>query len=183
MQRSVFFLLLLPSLLFGQVHSVTVWWSPGHCNQKCGVVLVERFKRAKEIADANVNLASGEAKLVWKEKRRFSYRPIKRIMQAAGVGVNRIEVKVSGTLQEKKNRMYLISSGDKTRFLLMAPAPVRERRYATTVDPRVYPIDANLKQKLLRFGSDADVMLSGPLYRPSRAGDPTLIVDGVGLAR
>jgi len=176
--RKIFFsfTFLLWGFLGAEIHSVVVKWSSGHCTERCALTIQERLSRQREIQEIEINPSLGELTLKWAEKRKFSYFPIKRAFQAAGVGVNAIYVEVSGDLQERKDQVYLISKGDKTRFLLMAPVRYQSRRYSGVIDPRVHAIDPSFKAKLMELGKK-NVTFSGLLYRPALGGDPILIVE------
>jgi hypothetical protein len=175
-------LLSLCSILNAEIEWITIRWTSSLCLDSCVKGLRARFSQIDGVADVYIDQAAGQAKLKWKPNKTFSYTPIHGAMAMIGLYIKDIHMKVHGTIMHDRQNVYLISSGDNTRFQLLGPVQVNTTGYSMQASATSHPLTNETKSLLLDVeNKKGSVSIEGPLFQAWRAPPLYLITDQVNV--
>lgn len=153
--------------LQSEIHEVSVTWVGIECQTSCMNGLKKQFQAIPGVAE--VSMSSGMALLKWKPNATFNYSSINTAMRMIGLNMQTTRVKATGKIQSTKNTIYLISSGDGTRFELANPVHYNPSGQSSEHNLGARYLSPELKQKLLDAEAQKQIVtISGPLFMPIR---------------
>jgi hypothetical protein len=160
--------LAIGSALEAEVEEVAVTWNAVKCLNACVSLIEQNFNGIHEVSDLKIDSAAGRAVMKWRPNYPFSYEPFRYASAAVGIHITSMRLRVKGTVSHDSNDVYLTSSGDDSRFLLLGPIQTEPGRYTPKYNPATHPLPPEMRDKLL----DAEkkglpVVISGPLLLPS----------------
>jgi hypothetical protein len=154
--------------LQAEIEQIDIRWNAFKCLETC-VPFIERGLQAiPQVTHIQVNAKEGTASMGWNPTVPFSYEPFKLASATAGIHFDEMRMRVKGTVSHEGDHLYLTSSGDHTRFLLIGPLKAEPGRYVPRFNVATRPLTGDAKNQLL----DAEknglmVTISGPLFLPS----------------
>jgi len=164
-----------------EVVDVLITWSPGLCQQTCGQGLQRYLSEIPGVAQVDINLTSGSAKMRWKPNQPFNFSYIDHATRV--VGLPRIlnsRIKVRGTIQRSGDTFNLISLGDNTSFLLLGTTQPTPGRYEIQTSLYNRPLSEAIKNRLLESQRQHQVVtIDGQLFEPVRQINPVIIVENI----
>lgn len=179
MRSLIFSLILFTSAsLFGEIDFVQLYWTPELCRDDCGKTLIAHFEKIKAIQNYDLSIPQGRATLYWRPNFPFSFSTINSAMRLVGLKVLNTRVRVVGTISITRNKISLVSLGDRTRFILINKiSPVYgEQVVASSLENRGFTRSQSKEFQILSEERTL-VQVEGPLFLPARYITPHLIVD------
>lgn len=162
--------LLLSISLFAEVQKVVLKWDPKLCPQSCMQILEQRLTKASGVQGVEMNIAEGSATLGWNPTIPFSFVPLNYALRWVGIRENDVRVQVKGTVSISGNTYAVISSGDRTRFVLFGPVDSKPNQYSVQYNSGNRPLADETKEKLLKAKQqNLSVTVSGTLFMPYRS--------------
>ena len=159
--------LMNPSCLRAEIKTVVVTWNRKLCSDSCVKLLEEQFKKGKNYNSFRIDQSRGEARMQWKPGKRLTYESAMKPLQHVGLGYNVFYVVVRGTIKQKGDKIFLISSGDNTEFDLISP--ITDKYPARVPKARAARhLSKQHKEQLLKAAQQNKVVeIDGPLFLPS----------------
>ncbi len=167
-----------------QVEEAVIRWTPGVCTASCAAGIRTQLNKINGVSEISVNENQGQAVLKYNKGARFSLDQITLAMQMMGIWTEEIHLKVTGTVRQAGQDLFLASSGDGTQFLLLGqarpfpgqPPNVYVDQYNTA--NRALPDDVR-KLLLDKATQKQEVIITGPIFQPERAPPLMLIVENI----
>lgn len=167
--------LFISSALSAEIQEVTLLWQPGLCGDKCIQELNRQLSKIPGVAAVRLDEGTGRAFLTWKPNSVFAFQPINAAVRYVGIRVNDIRLKVRGELVDDRGTIKLISSGDRTPFILINSAIPQQGAYTETHNPSVRNLSPELRNQFLEaIKQKSIVTIDGPFFEPYRS-PPNLI--------
>jgi len=183
MKLTSFFLLTFAALLVvaelkADIQKVTITWTQGLCVDNCPKNLEVQLRKVPGVSDIQINGLSARADISWKPNMYFSYKAVEAAMSMIGLSINDIRVKVRGSLTHDDVVVWLVSTGDGTRFMLLSPMQTSLTQYSEFYNVESHKLNPDMRDRLLQAElNDAVVTIEGPLFSPERSPPLTLIIE------
>lgn len=165
---SLLALLVVGNLLHAEIEQIDIRWNAFKCLDACVPFIERGLQGIPQVTHIKINSKEGTASMGWNPASPFSYEPFNLASATAGIHFDEMRLNVKGTISHEGDNLYLTSSGDHTRFLLIGPVKTEPGRYVPRFNVATRPLTGDAKNQLL----DAEknglmVNISGPLFLPS----------------
>lgn len=168
-------LLISLATLQGEIQSVTIGWTKGFCDKRCGELLEKTLKTQSQIAAVSVNVDEASAKMTWKPNSQFNYQMVNVPARRVGISIHWASIKVHGTLEVSSQNITLVSIGDGTRFKLLNMPPPSSNKQVEYNNIGSYKITPQLLDIFRTAQKNYQtITVSGYLFQPWR--NPLAIV-------
>jgi hypothetical protein len=138
--------------LAAEVISVRLKWNDVACARDCRNNIQSIIQRVKGVSSLAIDPGFGEATIGWDPNVPFSLDAITTPIRSYGVRLDAINISVRGTISHDSMNVYLVSSGDRVRFLLLGPTRVEApgtNRYVMERSAANHPLGDAMKAQLL----------------------------------
>lgn len=155
--------------LKGEIEEIIINWNAFKCQESCVAQIEQNFSAIKEVSNFKIHPDIGSATMKWSTTQQFSYEPFRYAAAAVGIRISTMRVRVKGTVAQDSQNMYIVSSGDGTRFQLIGPLQTEPGRYIPNYSLTTHPLTPHLREKLIKAERNKlTVVISGPLFLPSK---------------
>lgn len=160
----------MPSPCRSEIEEVIIKWDPLLCKQACIKGLEKRFGQVPGVQSVEMNRAEGSSKMSWKPNVPFAFTPLNAALRWIGIRQNDVRVKVRGTVSESGNAFFLISNGDRTKFVLINRVYSDPGEYVVQFNTQNREIKGELAKTLREVKKAKDIVsINGTLFMPLRS--------------
>lgn len=169
------------SLSEAEIIRATVRWNPISCDKFCVANLAGQFGKIPAVEAASINQAAGQVDLTYRRNAPFSFDSLNYALAALGLPVMDVRLRVRGIIQHNAQDVFLVSSGDGTRFTLLNPVVPDNSGQAAEFNFYARYLRPPLRQRLLEIESQGETaVIEGPLFMPERGFTLSLVVESLG---
>lgn len=163
--------LCLSNNLMAEIETVRIKWTPSLCRlESCIKGLEQQFRRVRGVADVEIDQPGGQTILRWRPDVQFTYPAVYTAMAMIGLSVDDIHLRVRGRIVHDAQNVFLISTGDETRFQLFGPIQAKQLEYNVQYNVIVHPLPDDIRARLLEAEKTRkNVLIEGPLLMPERS--------------
>lgn len=151
--------------------SVRVKWNSISCQRACYERLLPRLQAIPGVDHVEFNSAYGEAKLFWRPDKPFDLNAVVTVLRLyAGARTLDMGVEVRGTIYHSGNQVFLVSSGDNLRYLLLGQVPAQDSSNRWHMERSIFnrPLDPVLLVRLMEAETNNEIVtINGLLTRIS----------------
>ncbi|CDZ80347.1 hypothetical protein BN1013_00857 [Candidatus Rubidus massiliensis] len=171
--------LVCTSCLFAEVETVVIrWWYSSACLGSCVRDIIKYFSRVYGVAEVSVQQTEGQISIRWKPYVTFEFLPMDTTMRLIGLSIREIRVKVQGTIEHDVDNIWLVSTGDNTRFMLINPIIPVKNQYVEEHNPLNRGLNMELRNKFMDAQANGQyVTVEGRLFQPIRSPPLMLVVE------
>ncbi len=163
--------------LNGEIQKLQVKWQAPSCSTGCAQLMIKQFQAIPGVAQVYMNQPAGQMDLRWKPNYPFSFTPINNAMAMVGLSYTEVRIRVRGYLQVSGNNYSVVSLGDNTPFVLLAPAQAQQGRYVIEYNIASHQLTPYLIAQLQQGIQDNRVaVVEGPLFQPERSPPLYLVI-------
>ncbi len=163
--------------LLSEIQKVEIKWQNANCSLACAQNIGQQLRAVAGVAEAQINLAGGQANLRLIPNYPFSLRLINVALGRMNVTADSIRVKVRGILQFTGNSYYLISIGDNTIFNLLGPID-HQAGQTTNYNKLTTPLNPYLQSHLLDgIKNNRVTLVEGHIINPHGLPPLSLIIE------
>lgn len=149
--------------LQAEIHWIDTLWNPIPCIGNCPNLLEKRLREMRNVSEVQIYPQQGKARLVWQPGKPYSYFMVQSPFSWVGVDISQMAIGVSGRISSDSRGIYLTSTGDHTRFILLGNQaggvnPDPHNFYFVQGSTEQYPLSPEMTEKLLRAAQTGDVV-------------------------
>lgn len=161
-----------------EIHSITVSWTRGLCTPICMKNLDSQFRRLYGVADVQMNQAGASAILTWKPTVPFSWQALEAPLSMIGLSVEHLRTKVTGKISHDDRTVWLSSTGDGTRFVVLGTMQPSATQFTETYNTESYVLTPQQRAVFIDAESqNLPVTIEGTIFMPERSPPLVLIAE------
>lgn len=162
----------------GEIQKLVVVWTRGLCLQNCATNLEREFRGMAGVEDVKMDQSSATAVLKWKEGVPFTFQALEAPLSKIGLSIEHIRVQVKGILSHDDATIWLTSSGDGTRFVLLGPVQPSLTGFTETYSFESYSLTPEKRATFINAEKQNMIAtIDGPILMPETAPPLVLIAE------
>lgn len=171
--------------LRSEIEMVSFTWDNVLCREDCAMRIEKELHKIHDVAEVSVSQRDGMAKMRWDADKPFDFSPIRQAIKRVGIHVQTLKVTVTGTIEKKNNKFYIVSIGDATKFNLMGVAVDEpgKNRYVIQNSRYNRPLSARQVEILTEAMHEKKIVtIHGPIYSPYQFPPLDLIIESLSVS-